>query len=130
MQRRFDFMDVIVAVGLCSTIVASGLLLMAANGMQIRVVRGGETGLGSATVVATMPGSQQRAVTSDRFTADGVASLSAQNVLPRISTTTTFLVASLILISLFTTGLFVLSSRREEVPQNGLVRALAPPKLL
>ncbi|HEU4501146.1 MAG TPA: hypothetical protein VFR82_05795 [Nitrospira sp.] len=86
--------------------------------------------LGSATVVATMPGSQQRGVTSDRLTADRVAALSAQDALPRISTTTTFLVASLILISLFTTGLFVLSSRRAEVPQNGLVRALVPPKLL
>jgi hypothetical protein len=72
--------------------------------------------LGSATVVATMTGLQQTGVTSDRLTADRVAVLSAQDALPRISTTTTFIVASLILFSLFTTGLFVLSSRREGIP--------------
>ncbi|HEY3474187.1 MAG TPA: hypothetical protein VGK56_06215, partial [Anaerolineales bacterium] len=44
MQRRFEFMDLIVAVGLCATIVASGLLLMAANGMQIRSVGRGAIG--------------------------------------------------------------------------------------
>ena len=38
MQQRFEFMDLIVAVGLSATIVASGVLLMAANGMQIRTV--------------------------------------------------------------------------------------------
>src|SRR5688572_12105489 len=38
MQRRYEFMDMIVAIGLSATIVASGLLLMAANGMQIRTV--------------------------------------------------------------------------------------------
>ena len=36
MQQRFEFMDLIVAVGLSATVVASGLLLMAANGMQMR----------------------------------------------------------------------------------------------
>ena len=72
--------------------------------------------LGSATVVATMTGLQQTDVTSDRLTSDRVAVLSAQDALPRISTTTTFIVASLILFSLFTTGLFVLSSRREGIP--------------
>jgi hypothetical protein len=40
MQQRFEFMDLIVAVGLCATIVASGVLLMAANGMQIGTVGG------------------------------------------------------------------------------------------
>src|SRR5689334_7579076 len=40
MQQRFEFMDLIVAVGLCATIVASGVLLMAANGMQIETVGG------------------------------------------------------------------------------------------
>ena len=78
MQRRFEFMDLIVAGGLSATIVASGVLLMAANGMQI----------------------------------------SAQDALSRISTTTAFIVASLILISVFTTGLFVLSSRRAGIPQT------------
>jgi hypothetical protein len=72
--------------------------------------------LGSATVVATMTGLQQTDVTSDRLTPDRVAVLSAQDALPRISTTTTFIVASLILFSLFTTGLFVRSTRREGVP--------------
>ena len=86
--------------------------------------------LGSATVVAIRTGSQQGGATSDRLTADRVAALSAQDALPRISTTTTFIVASLILISLFTTGLFVLSSRGAGIPQNGLVRALVPSKLL
>ena len=85
--------------------------------------------LGSATVVALRTGSQQGGATSDRLTADRVAALSAQDALPRISTTTTFTVASLILISLFTTGLFVLSSRRAEIPQNDLVGALVPSKL-
>src|SRR6187549_2261223 len=40
MQQRFEFMDLIVAVGLCATIVASGVLLMAANGIQIGTVGG------------------------------------------------------------------------------------------
>ena len=86
--------------------------------------------LGSATVVAIRTGSQEGGATPDRLTADRVAALSAQDALPRISTTTTFIVASLILISLFTTGLFVLSSRGAGIPQDGLVRALAPSKLL
>jgi hypothetical protein len=90
--------------------------------------------LGSATVVATTTGSQQGSVTSDRLTADRVAVLSAQDALPRISTTTTFIVASLILISLFTTGLLMLSSRRTEISQNNLVQrgaaSLVPSKLL
>lgn len=86
--------------------------------------------LGSATVVATRTGSQQGGVTSDRLTSDRVAVLSEQEALPKISTTTTFILASLILISLFTTGLFVLSSRRAGIPQTGLARALVPPKLL
>ena len=43
MERRLEFMDVIVAIGLTATLVASGLLLMAANGMQIRTVRGEST---------------------------------------------------------------------------------------
>jgi hypothetical protein len=72
--------------------------------------------LGSATVVATMTGLQQAGLTSDRSTADRVAVLSGQDALPRISTTTTFIVASLILFSLFTTGLFVRSTRREGIP--------------
>ena len=130
MQQRFEFMDLIVAVGLCATIVASGVLLMAANGMQIRTV--GQ--LGSATVVTTMTGSQQGGVTSDRLTADRVAVLSAQDAFPRISTTTTFIVASLILISLFTTGLFVFSPRRAEIPQTDTLHrgpaVLVPSKLL
>ena len=82
--------------------------------------------LGSTTVVATMTGSKEGGVTSDRLTAHRVAALSAQDALPKISTATTFIVASLILISLFTTGLFVLSSRRADDPQNSLVRALVP----
>src|SRR6185295_1117650 len=44
MQQRFEFMDLIVAVGLCATIVASGVLLMAANGTQIRTVEWGSMG--------------------------------------------------------------------------------------
>jgi len=74
--------------------------------------------LGSATVVATMTGAQQGGAHSNRLTADRVAVLSAQDAFPRISTTTTFIVASLILISLFTTGLFVFSPRRAEIPQT------------
>lgn len=74
--------------------------------------------LGSATVVAIRTGLREGGVTSDRLTADRVAALSAQDALPRISTTTTFIVASLILISLFTTGLFVLSSRQAGIPQR------------
>ena len=90
--------------------------------------------LGSATVVATMTGPQQGGVTSDRVTADRVAVLSAQDAFPRISTTTTFIVASLILISLFTTGLFVFSPRRAGIPQTDPVHrgpaVLVPSKLL
>ena len=135
MQQRFEFMDLIVAVGLCATIVASGVLFMAANGMQIRTVGSGSIEqLGSATVVATMTGSQQGGVTSDRVTADRVAVVSAQDAFPRISTTTAFIVASLILISLFTTGLFVFSPRRAGIPQTDTVHrgpaALVPSKLL
>lgn len=90
--------------------------------------------LGSATVVATMTGSQQGGVTSDRVMADRVAVLSAQDAFPRISTTTAFIVASLILISLFTTGLFVFSPRRAWIPQPDSVHrrpaALVPSMLL
>jgi len=90
--------------------------------------------LGSATVIATMTGSQQGGVTSDRVTADRVAVLSAQDAFPRISTTTTFIVASLILISLFTIGLFVFSPRRAGIPQTDPVHrgpaALVASKLL
>ena len=93
MKRRFGFMDLIVAVGFCTTIVASGLLLMVANGTQIRTVGWGA-----------------------------------------ISMTTTFIVASLILLSLFTTGLFVFSPRGVRVPQTDLVHrgpaALVHPKSL
>jgi hypothetical protein len=67
--------------------------------------------LGSATVVATRTGSQQEDVSPDRLTADRVAVLSAQGAFPKLSTSTTFIAASLILISLFTTGLFVFSQR-------------------
>ena len=90
--------------------------------------------LGSATVVATMTGSQQGGVTSDRVTTDRVAVLSAEDSFPRISTTTTFIVASLILVSLFTMGLFVFSPRRAGIPQTDPVHrgpaALVPSKLL
>jgi hypothetical protein len=140
MQQRFEFTDLIVAVGLCATIVASGVLLMAANGMQIRTVGWGSLAqpignqLGSATVVATMTGPQQGGVTSNRLPADRVAVLRAQDAFPRISTTTTFIVASLILISLFTTGLFVFSPRRAGIPQPDSIHrgaaALVPSKLL
>jgi len=44
MQQRYEFMDLIVAVGLCATIVTTGLLFMAANGTQIRTVESGLTG--------------------------------------------------------------------------------------
>ena len=44
MQQRYEFMDLIVAVGLCATIVTSGLLFMAANGTQIRTVESGLPG--------------------------------------------------------------------------------------
>jgi hypothetical protein len=90
--------------------------------------------LGSATVVATMTGSQQGGVPFQPLTVDRVAVLSAQEAFPRISTTTTFIVASLILISLFTTGLFVFSPRRAGIPQPDPVHrgpvALVPSKLL
>jgi hypothetical protein len=74
--------------------------------------------LGSATVVATITGAQQAGAHANRLTADRVAVLSA---FPRISTTTTFIVASLILVSLFTTGLFVFSPRREGIAQTDSV---------
>ena len=77
--------------------------------------------LGSATVVATMTGAQQAGAHSNRLTADRVAVSSAQDAFPRISTTTTFIVASLILVSLFTTGLFVFSPRREGIAQTDSV---------
>ena len=76
--------------------------------------------LGSATVVATMTGAQQAGAHSNRLTADRVAVSSAQDAFPRISTTT-FIVASLILVSLFTTGLFVFSPRREGIAQTDSV---------
>ena len=89
--------------------------------------------LGSATVIAIMTRPQQGGVTSDRVTADRVA-VFAQDAFPKISTTTTFIVASLILISLFTTGLFVFSPRRAENSQTDTVHrgpaALVPSKLL
>ena len=81
--------------------------------------------LGSATVVATMTGSQQRGVSSDRSTTDRVAFRSAEDPFPRISTTTIFIVASLLLISLFMMGLFVFSQRGAGGPA-----ALVPSKLL
>ena len=90
--------------------------------------------LGSATVVATMTGPQQGDVPSNPLTVDRVAVLSAQDAFSRISTTTTFIMASLILISLFTTGLFVFSPRRAGIPQTDPVHggpaALVPSKLL
>ena len=90
--------------------------------------------LGSATVVATMTGSQQGGVTSDRLTKDRAVVLNAQDAFPRISTTTAFIVASLILVSLFTMGLFVFSPRRAGIPQTDPVHggpaALVPSKLL
>ena len=90
--------------------------------------------LGSATVVATMTGSQQGGVTSDRLTVDRAAVLSAQDAFPRISTTITFIMASLVLISLFTTGLVVFSPRRAGIPQTDPLHrgpaALVPSKLL
>jgi hypothetical protein len=90
--------------------------------------------LGSATVVATMAGLQQRGLTSDGLTTDRAGVLSAQDPFPRISTMTTFLVASLILLSLFTTGLLVFSPRPAGIPQtepvHGGAAALVPSKLL
>jgi hypothetical protein len=90
--------------------------------------------LGSATVAATMIGPQEEGIPSDRVTADQAAVLSAQNQFPRISTTTIFIVASLILISLFTTGLFVFSPRRAAIPSadpvHGVPATLVPSKLL
>lgn len=45
MQQRYEFMDLIVAVGLCAMIVTSGLLFMVANGTwQIRTVGSEPTG--------------------------------------------------------------------------------------
>ena len=90
--------------------------------------------LGSATVAATVIGPQEGGITSDRVTANQAAVLSAQDPYPRISTTTIFIVASLILISLFTTGLFVFPQRRAAIPQaesvHGVPAALVPSKLL
>jgi len=87
--------------------------------------------LGSATVVATMTGSQQGGVTSDRLTADRVAFLSTEDHFPRISTTTIFIVASLLLISLFMMGLFVFSPRRGGISQADPIHGvLVPSKLL
>src|SRR4029078_7090438 len=74
--------------------------------------------LGSATVVATMTGAQQAGAHSNRLTADRVAVSRAQDAFPRISTTTTFIVASLILVRLFTTVLFVFPPRRWEIAQT------------
>jgi hypothetical protein len=78
--------------------------------------------LGSAMVVATMTGPQQGGVTSDRLAADQTAVWNAQDVFPRISVTTTFIASSLILISLFTTGLLVFSQR--SLVQSGAARLL------
>ena len=90
--------------------------------------------LGSATVAATVIGPQEGGITSDRVTANQAAVLSAHDPFPRISTTTLFIVASLILISLFTTGLFLFSPRRAAIPQadpvHGVPAALVPSKLL
>jgi hypothetical protein len=76
----------------------------------------------------------QEQLGSATVTADRVAVVSAQDAFPRISTTTAFIVASLILISLFTTGLFVFSPRRAGIPQTDTVHrgpaALVPSKLL
>jgi len=44
MQQRFELTDLVVAVGLCATVVASGLVFMAANGTQIRTMRSESTG--------------------------------------------------------------------------------------
>ncbi|HEU4683514.1 MAG TPA: hypothetical protein VFS39_03320 [Nitrospira sp.] len=90
--------------------------------------------LGSATLAATVIGTQEGGITSDRVAADQAAVLNAQDAFPRISTTTIFIVASLILISLLTTGLFVFSPRRAAIPQADPVHrvpaALVPSKLL
>jgi len=90
--------------------------------------------LGSATVVATMTESQQGGLASNHVRADRAAGLNAQGTSPRISMTTTFIVASLILISLFTTGLFVVSPRRSGTPHtdplHGEAAALVPSKLV
>jgi hypothetical protein len=90
--------------------------------------------LGSATVVATMTGSQQGGVRFNRLTADRVAILSTQDAFSKISTTTTFIGASLILITLFTTALFLFSPRGAGIPQTQPVHrgtaALVPSKLL
>jgi hypothetical protein len=90
--------------------------------------------LGSATVVATMAGLQQRSLISDGLTTDRAAILSAQDAFPRISTTTSFIVASLILVGLFTTGLLVFSPRPAGIPQTDPVHrgaaALVPSRLL
>ncbi len=78
--------------------------------------------LGSATVVATISGSQQKGVSSDRVTAGGDALVRAPDV-SRISTTTIFIAASLVLISLFTTGLFMFSPREAGIPKHVLVHS-------
>jgi hypothetical protein len=89
--------------------------------------------LGSATVVATMTGSQQGGERS-HLTADRVAVLSAQDAFPKISTSTTFIGASLLLISLFMTALFLFSPRGTGIAQPQPVHrgtaALVPSKLL
>lgn len=84
-------------------------------------------------MAATMMGPQEGSITSDRVTADQAAVLSAQDPFPRISTTTIFMVASLILISLFTTGLFVFSPRRAAIqadPVHGVPAPLVSSELL
>jgi hypothetical protein len=87
--------------------------------------------LGSATVVATMTGSQQGGIPSD---AADRAVLSAQDAFPRISMTTSFILASLILISLFTTALFVFAPRQAGIlptdPVHSRPAALGPSNLL
>jgi hypothetical protein len=74
--------------------------------------------LGSATVIATTSGPREGGVSSDssdRLTAHRVAGLSAQAAFPGISTTRAFIAASLVLISLFTMGLFMFSPRRVSI---------------
>lgn len=82
--------------------------------------------LGSATVVATISGSQQKGVSPDRVTADGDAVLSAPDAVSRISSPTIFIAGSFVLISLFATGLFMFTPRGAGIPQ----KVLAHSKLL
>ena len=79
--------------------------------------------LGSATVVATISGSQQNGVSSDHVTPDGGAVMSVPDAFSRISMATIFIAGSLVLISLFTTGLFMFSSKAAGVPQHVLAHS-------